>query len=714
MALAQTIWVHGHSIQVEYPERGTIQYKGFSAKYKGNTAQPNWLHFAIATPLGINDKLRVGSVSLRLRGGGQAFVEAIHVYDGEIKIAGEDDMHLRPTQWEVKKVDIHPVKEIQWGLGISVLVNFGPDARWIEFSAAGADFLSNGCSNNIGYSNNVFNVRCFGARGDGTTDDSAAVKATLTAIRVLSDGMGVLKFPNGTYKVNETAFEEINSLNGLTIEGTTISEVSTEGTTIKYVGDSGKAMLFFGYSLELKALKSVNKLPEKGKNLIFIAKISNSYYVRIFDQKESKITKKGEDTFLLVPDQKFALQLEKAFQNSLSISHQEQGDIIQKIALGLNLELLRFSLNYISIKNIKIEGQDKSGSLLYTAKNAALSFLEIDRVILSHSNPKSSLISMEGTYAAHMSFRNIRALLSDGAEEVAFKIKGDRWFQIEFDNMMINMPNATKPAIHLENTNLKGGETAPATSLRRITFEETRAGAVKIRGVQYVYFEHVSTADYEKPTAPAFDIDAYIYPDPDNPSNKKGNAVRRITFMNCASFSGTEENPDIRVGGCLYGNEVPVYENEAPVLINCRIGWLDVQRRLDRQGKGRPIIIGASSLKVDEIPECVGETTIPLEILPSGRIVGVSSISAKRKPEGYSLRGTIKFSGNDWKATQKIPLSENNSYYVLLTPTCESGSPAKGSNRIKKVDKEKDEFTVYVEDPPGQNAEVSFDWLIIR
>ena len=149
MVLRQAMWTHGHSLKVEYPERGTIEYKGFSAKYKGNTAKPNWLHFAIPTPVNINDKPRVESVSLRFRGGGGAYLESIHVYDGEKKIAGEDDIHLRPTEWDIRKVDLPLGQKIQWGLGISVLVNFGIDDRWIEFSSAGASFFDGSNSENI-------------------------------------------------------------------------------------------------------------------------------------------------------------------------------------------------------------------------------------------------------------------------------------------------------------------------------------------------------------------------------------------------------------------------------------------------------------------------------------------------------------------------------------------------------------------------------------
>ena len=211
MTLAQTMWTHGHSLQVEYPERGTIEYKGFSAKYKGNTGKPNWFHFAIPTPVDINDKLQVGSVSLRVRGGGGAFVESIHVYDGEKKIAGEEKLHLRPTytQWDIYKVDVPRDQEISSSLGISVLVNFGVDDRWIEFSAAGAEFLSSG------YSDNVINVRWFGAKGDGKTDDTDTV-AIQSAVDFAANHSGIVFVPEGTYMID--ALKSINLPSNLTFK----------------------------------------------------------------------------------------------------------------------------------------------------------------------------------------------------------------------------------------------------------------------------------------------------------------------------------------------------------------------------------------------------------------------------------------------------------------------------------------------------------------
>jgi hypothetical protein len=143
MALAHAMWIHGHSLQIEYPERlSKVERKGFSAKLISvGAAQPNWLHFAIPTPVIVDgDRLRVGSVLVRFKCG-QAFVKAVHVYDGEKKIAAKDNLNLSPEQWHVERMEVPGNPEISWGIGISILVDFGPDDRWVEFCSAGSDFL---------------------------------------------------------------------------------------------------------------------------------------------------------------------------------------------------------------------------------------------------------------------------------------------------------------------------------------------------------------------------------------------------------------------------------------------------------------------------------------------------------------------------------------------------------------------------------------------
>jgi hypothetical protein len=144
MAIAHAMWAHGHSLQIETAGRGKVERKGFSAKYisQGGGLQ-NWLHFAIPTAVIVNgDRLRATSAMIRFRCGGGGRVKAIHVYDGEVKIAARDNLNLGPGQWHLERVDVPGGPEVKWGLGISILVDFGPDDRWVEFSAAGCDLLS--------------------------------------------------------------------------------------------------------------------------------------------------------------------------------------------------------------------------------------------------------------------------------------------------------------------------------------------------------------------------------------------------------------------------------------------------------------------------------------------------------------------------------------------------------------------------------------------
>ena len=143
MAIGHAMWTHGHSLQVEIPQNGTVERRGFSAKYiSSGPAKPNWLHFAVPTPVLVNDKrLRAGTALVRFRSGTGGFVKAIHVYDGEKKVAAKDGLNLNHPQWQLVRVDVPGNPVMLWSLGISILVDFAADERWVEFGAAGCDFL---------------------------------------------------------------------------------------------------------------------------------------------------------------------------------------------------------------------------------------------------------------------------------------------------------------------------------------------------------------------------------------------------------------------------------------------------------------------------------------------------------------------------------------------------------------------------------------------
>jgi len=137
-------------MQIEYPERLSEQKRmGFYISTRGKPFTTNWFHFAIPTPVIVDGKRHfVGSVMIRLRTGPGASVHAIHIYDGEVKIAAHDGLNLSPQGgfvWPRFDMPAHPA--IKWGLGISIGVKFGdaanlpPNKLLVEVSAAGCDFM---------------------------------------------------------------------------------------------------------------------------------------------------------------------------------------------------------------------------------------------------------------------------------------------------------------------------------------------------------------------------------------------------------------------------------------------------------------------------------------------------------------------------------------------------------------------------------------------
>jgi hypothetical protein len=137
-------WIHGHSMQIEYPDRiASMRRAGFSIDVEGKPGTTNWFHFAIPTPVIIDDvRLRADKVLLRFTTGSvDAFVRHVHVYDGEKLIAEHNNVNLskeNPLAGFV--VPDRPL--ILLGLGISIGVAFGVEMmdHHMDFIAAGCDF----------------------------------------------------------------------------------------------------------------------------------------------------------------------------------------------------------------------------------------------------------------------------------------------------------------------------------------------------------------------------------------------------------------------------------------------------------------------------------------------------------------------------------------------------------------------------------------------
>jgi C1A family cysteine protease len=144
--LAQAMWIHGHSIQIESPEAIARLWKaGFYAEVEGKPGTNNWLHFAIPSKVIVKDRrLRVGSVMLLLETlSAGAIVRDVHIYDGDTKIAQHNGVNVTGNAGFVRfDVPTHP--PVKWGIGISVGVTFksGSASRVMRFKSAGCDFIA--------------------------------------------------------------------------------------------------------------------------------------------------------------------------------------------------------------------------------------------------------------------------------------------------------------------------------------------------------------------------------------------------------------------------------------------------------------------------------------------------------------------------------------------------------------------------------------------
>ena len=144
--LEHASWVHGTSIQVEYPERlDFIRRYGFYTYIIGKPNTTNWFHFAIPTPV-IEDRVRLKIVCAILRFrtfSANAIVKHVHIYDGFTKIASHDNVNLSGDQW-FRKYGVAHKPSIFWGLGISIGVEFKPGTsrqRRMDFVSAGCDLI---------------------------------------------------------------------------------------------------------------------------------------------------------------------------------------------------------------------------------------------------------------------------------------------------------------------------------------------------------------------------------------------------------------------------------------------------------------------------------------------------------------------------------------------------------------------------------------------
>jgi len=149
MAKLQAFWVHGVSVQME--REGYFISKrryGFGAKF--NTHGEEWFHFAIPTPVILDGKRSsLIKIFVLYETEGTAKITAVHAYDAGWKFKSFDNLSLSGNHSTIDDYNswlIDPPREIIYGLGISVHVDFGERRKdsvpGILFRSAGADFTT--------------------------------------------------------------------------------------------------------------------------------------------------------------------------------------------------------------------------------------------------------------------------------------------------------------------------------------------------------------------------------------------------------------------------------------------------------------------------------------------------------------------------------------------------------------------------------------------
>ena len=157
MAKLHAYWVDGTNVRAQREGYFLSQEMGGKgATFRSHTAPGSngeWFQWTIPTPV-ITDGNRstVKKVFVLYGTKGTTEIRAIHVYDAATRIGTFDGLHNSGDHFnEIDAANTWTVPgnhKMKFGLGISVLVDFGPptqiDVPSITFYSAGADFETQG------------------------------------------------------------------------------------------------------------------------------------------------------------------------------------------------------------------------------------------------------------------------------------------------------------------------------------------------------------------------------------------------------------------------------------------------------------------------------------------------------------------------------------------------------------------------------------------
>jgi len=143
-----TSWVHGSSMQVEYPNRVTsVRHTGPFVRIEGAAGQNTWVHLPVPTPtVADGTPMRVGSGLVSFRTKERATVHEVIIYDGDKRIAEHTDLGLQGDHLEAR-FEVPGNPEAGRGINITLGISFSdpsPDVRsmQIEIIGAGVEFFA--------------------------------------------------------------------------------------------------------------------------------------------------------------------------------------------------------------------------------------------------------------------------------------------------------------------------------------------------------------------------------------------------------------------------------------------------------------------------------------------------------------------------------------------------------------------------------------------
>ncbi|MDP5183870.1 hypothetical protein QOZ88_14625 [Blastococcus sp. BMG 814] len=159
MPLSHVTWTHGHAVAVEHPDRVRRTWlAGFYARIEADAGTTLWIHYAIPTPVIVPDggRLNPTAVRVRFRTYYDSWIEKVHVYDGERRIAAhepggtaEEPLGWSSSTWASRRLTIPGSPEALSGIGVSLNLNYGLQAEGeedpmhrIEIAAVGCEFYS--------------------------------------------------------------------------------------------------------------------------------------------------------------------------------------------------------------------------------------------------------------------------------------------------------------------------------------------------------------------------------------------------------------------------------------------------------------------------------------------------------------------------------------------------------------------------------------------